>query len=95
MIEAHHRSIVKAVSWRFVATLTTMSIVFIFTRKFVLTIEVGILEVLSKMLFYYIHERVWAKIKWGKVSHPLEDLKVIREAYKNQIFFEVSGNGIS
>ena len=79
MVEAHRRSVVKAISWRFIATLITMAIVFLITRKEILMLEVGILDMVAKMMFYYLHERVWGKIKWGKVTHPLEALGVKRE----------------
>lgn len=79
MIEAHRRSVVKTISWRFIATLITMGIVFLITRKEIIMLEVGILDMVAKMMFYYLHERVWGKIKWGKVTHPLEVLGVKKE----------------
>jgi len=79
MIDSHKRSVVKSICWRIVATLTTMSIVFIFTRRIVLALEVGFFEVIAKMTFYYLHERVWDRVKWGKVKHPLEEIAVKRE----------------
>ena len=66
MKENHLRSVIKAISWRFFATLTTAIIVFIFTGDFLLSIGVGIAEVISKIILYYIHERVWVKISFGK-----------------------------
>ena len=60
------RSILKAISWRVVATLTTITIVYLFTRKFVLSLEVGGLEVILKIIFYYTHERIWESIDFGK-----------------------------
>jgi uncharacterized membrane protein len=77
--EAHKRTVAKAISWRVIATLTTMTIVFLFTRKFILTIGIGGAEVLSKMIFYYLHERAWQIISWGKKKHPLSVLPVKRE----------------
>jgi uncharacterized membrane protein len=68
MKDSRKRSIGKAISWRAVATLTTMTIVYVFTRKIIITLEVGLVEVITKMLFYYLHERVWEKIKWGKAK---------------------------
>ena len=65
-IERKRRSMTKAISWRTLATLTTMLIVFIFTRKFELTLLVGGLDVILKMILYYYHERIWNKILWGK-----------------------------
>lgn len=77
--ETHTRTIVKAVSWRVVATLTTATIVFIFTRKWDLTLGITFFEVLSKILFYYFHERIWNIIHWGQEKHPLAVLDVNRE----------------
>ena len=77
--EAHTRTIVKAISWRIIATLTTMTIVYTFTREFVLTLGVGFFEVTCKILFYYLHERLWHLIQWGRERHPLSELKVTRE----------------
>ena len=79
MADSHKRSIAKAVSYRLMATLTTMTVVFIITRKLVLTLEVGLIDMLAKMGFFYIHERFWAKVKWGKTKHPLEHLAVKKE----------------
>ena len=72
--EYHTRKILKTITWRIIATSTTMVLVFIFTGEWVLAVEVGILEVISKMLFYYGHEYVWDKISYGKSSHPLNTL---------------------
>ena len=77
--EAHKRTVAKAISWRVIATLTTMTIVFLFTKKFILTLGIGGAEVLSKMIFYYVHERAWQIISWGKKKHPLAVLPVKRE----------------
>ncbi len=66
MKENHLRSIVKAISWRFFATLTTAIIVFIFTGNFLLSIGVSIAEILSKIVLYYFHERIWTTINFGK-----------------------------
>ncbi|MCX6744610.1 MAG: DUF2061 domain-containing protein [Candidatus Parcubacteria bacterium] len=71
MTEAHTRSIFKALSWRIFATLTTMIIVFIFTRQWVLSLSVGVLEVTSKLILYYFHERIWNRITWGKKNLPV------------------------
>jgi adenylylsulfate kinase len=74
MVESYKRSIIKSVCWRIVATLTTVLIVYIFTHRVVLALEVGLFELIAKIVFYYFHERLWARIKWGKAKHPLEGL---------------------
>ena len=62
------RSATKALTWRVVATLTTICIVYIFTGKLALSLGVGGVEVLAKMLFYYLHERAWTRIAFGKAK---------------------------
>ena len=76
--DAHHRSILKALSWRVVASVTTMSIVFIFTRELVLTLGVGVVEVVTKLILYYLHERIWGGVGIGRKNHPLSSLPVER-----------------
>lgn len=65
-MEARVRSLAKAISWRFFATLTTMLLVFAFTRNLALSEGVGITELLSKIVIYYAHERIWNAIGFGK-----------------------------
>lgn len=64
-IENKSRTIAKSISWRFLATLTTFTLVYIFTGKLDTAIEIGALEVVLKMIIYYFHERIWAKVKFG------------------------------
>jgi len=73
------RSIVKTISWRVLATLATMFIVFAFTGKVKLSVGIGLVEAVSKMVLYYLHERTWGKISWGKLKHPLADLVLKKE----------------
>lgn len=77
--ESHTRTVIKAVSWRILATFTTMTIVFIFTKRMLLSLGVGLIEVIAKVTFYYLHERAWQKISWGKKKHPLSSIPVNRE----------------
>jgi uncharacterized membrane protein len=74
--EAHSRTVAKAISWRIIATLTTMTAVYIFTGEWLITIGVGIVEVVAKITFYYLHERIWNKIHWGKERHPLSTIPI-------------------
>jgi uncharacterized membrane protein len=66
MTENHSRSLAKAISWRFFATITTMVLVYIFTRQLVLSLSIGIFDIVSKLILYYLHERIWNRIYWGK-----------------------------
>ena len=64
--ESHLRSVIKAFSWRFWATVTTMFLVYVFTGTIKIALTIGGLEVLLKMLIYFLHERAWDKIRFGK-----------------------------
>ncbi|MBC8525737.1 MAG: DUF2061 domain-containing protein [Candidatus Cloacimonetes bacterium] len=68
MTEKHQRTIIKTISFRIIASLLTIMIVFAFTKNTTISISVGIIEAISKMIFYYIHERFWNKISWGKLN---------------------------
>jgi adenylylsulfate kinase len=67
-LERKIRSIIKAVSWRFWATLTTVALVFLFTGYVKIAFAIGGVEVIAKLLLYYLHERVWSKIPHGFVE---------------------------
>jgi len=64
--EEHKRSAAKTVSWRVIATSTTMILVYVFTGEFELAAGVGIGDVLLKVLFYFLHERAWNRIAFGR-----------------------------
>ena len=65
MQETQKRSLLKTISWRVLATLTTITLVYMFTNNIVIAAEIGGLEVIAKLLLYYFHERVWNGIGWG------------------------------
>lgn len=77
--ESHTRTVVKAISWRVVATCTSMSIVYLLTREPIITLGFGAIEVIAKITFYYLHERAWHKVTWGTKKHPLASLPVNRD----------------
>ena len=64
------RSVIKAISWRFFATLQTAIIVWVITDEITLAISAGIIDVIVKIISYFIHERIWNNIKYGKKDRP-------------------------
>ncbi len=64
--ETNQRSIVKGISWRILATSTTILIVYVFFGRLDLAIAAGLLETVLKVGLYWAHERAWFKIQWGK-----------------------------
>ena len=63
--ERHGRSFMKAVSWRTVGTIDTFLISFFVTGKVSLAGSIAAVEVVTKIMIYYLHERVWAVVPWG------------------------------
>jgi uncharacterized membrane protein len=64
--ETHGRSVVKAFSWRATGTLDTFLVASVITGSSKVAGGVALAEVLTKTLLYYLHERIWALIPWGK-----------------------------
>ncbi len=64
--ETKARSLLKTLSWRFWATLTTIGLVLLFVGETAIALSIGGLEVILKMIIYFVHERVWDKIKVGR-----------------------------
>lgn len=60
------RSIVKSISWRIVGTLDTIVISWIITGTLSLAFSIGLVELATKMVLYFFHERIWNRINWGK-----------------------------
>ena len=63
--ESSSRSLLKATTWRLLATLTTIVLVYTATGEFTLAFSVGAVEVVAKMALYYVHERLWQHLKFG------------------------------
>ena len=63
--ERQTRSIAKTISWRIVGTIDTIIISWIVTGNIHLGLAIGSVEVVTKMILYFFHERLWNNIKWG------------------------------
>ncbi len=64
--EKPKRSIVKSISWRVVGTLDTILISWVVTGTLSLAFSIGMVELVTKMVLYFFHERIWNSISWGK-----------------------------
>ena len=59
------RHIAKTITWRIVGTIDTMILGWIISGDPMIGVKVGALELFTKMILYYFHERVWYKTKFG------------------------------
>jgi uncharacterized membrane protein len=69
MVEKPQRSIIKAVSWRLTGSLDTILVSWLVTGKIHVALAIGSVEVFTKIFLYFLHERIWNKIKFGRL-HP-------------------------
>ncbi len=65
-MESTQRSIVKALSWRILATVITSVIVYYLTGKMDFAAKVGLADTTIKFLVYFGHERLWNRIPYGR-----------------------------
>ena len=64
--ELHTRSVLKAISWRTLGTLDTFAISWFMTSKVEIAASIAGIEIITKIAWYYLHERVWAAVAWGR-----------------------------
>lgn len=65
MASSRKRHILKAVTWRMVGTIDTMFLAWVITGNPLTGFKIGLAEVITKTVLYYLHEEVWYKINFG------------------------------
>ena len=70
--DSHLRSLLKAVSWRFVGSLDTFMLTMLFTGKLKYAVSIASAEALTKIALFYLHERAWRRIRWGRLEAAAE-----------------------
>jgi uncharacterized membrane protein len=76
------RSLAKAVSWRATGSIDTMILAFVFTGNLKIAAAIGATEVFTKILLYFIHERIWSRLSFGLSPEAKEALRARRAAGK-------------
>ncbi len=69
-MESHFRSIVKAITWRAGGTVITFAVAWILTQEFELAAQIGVLDTAVKLGAFYVHERAWNRLSFGKKKPP-------------------------
>jgi uncharacterized membrane protein len=69
-METHKRSILKAASWRVIATVITFFTAWLLTGTIDVAVKIGLLDTVIKMGAYYMHERGWNRLDFGKLEQP-------------------------
>ena len=66
--DAHLRSLIKAVSWRLIGSLDTFMLSLLVTGSAKYAVSIATAEALTKIALYYVHERVWRRVAWGRLE---------------------------
>ena len=70
------RSLAKSIVWRIIAIVVLGSISYLVTGDWKQVTIITVLFNCLQVILYYAHERIWSRISWGKIKHPLEGLKL-------------------
>jgi len=62
--DSQSKSLIKSISWRIIGTLDTIIISWVLTGTLSVALTIGSIEIFTKFILYYGHERLWNNIKW-------------------------------
>ena len=65
--ESHIRSVLKGVTWRVLGTSTTILVAYLLIGDTTAALQIGGIEVITKFILYYLHERIWQIVPRGTV----------------------------
>ncbi len=65
-MEYRRRSLVKSISWRVIAAIVTFMFVQSVTGEYIMSTTITIVLNAAKTVFFYIHERLWDRMGWGR-----------------------------
>lgn len=62
---SYKRHVMKTITWRLVGTIDTILIGWIISGDPLIGLKIGSVEVITKMVLYFLHERLWYKTNFG------------------------------
>ena len=65
---SHRRSLIKSISWRLIGGVDTFLLSLLITGNAKYAVSIASIEALTKIGLYYVHERVWRKVAWGRLD---------------------------
>ena len=68
MSDTSKRSLVKTISWRLTGSGATFIISWLISGNFAVAGTIAVIQLTSNTILYYIHERIWNRIKWGRLN---------------------------
>ena len=83
--DSKRRHLAKTFSWRFIGTLDTMLLAWFITGNPMTGLKIGMAEVITKMILYYLHERAWYKVDYGLENRRSKEVKNSKERQENTV----------
>ena len=68
MSETAQRSLVKTISWRLTGSGATFLISYLIAGDFAVAGTIAVIQLISNTVLYFLHERVWNRIRWGRTK---------------------------
>ncbi len=63
------RSLVKTVTYRIIIIILNFIAVYLLTSRMNLAIDFTLISIVYLSIAYYVHERIWARLEWGRIKH--------------------------
>ncbi len=70
------RSFLKAVSWRITGSVDTIIISWLVTGRISLAVSIGFIELFTKILLFYFHERIWNRVSFGRLKESRPEYEI-------------------
>ena len=90
MKETHVRSVIKGASWRIVGTLDTIFLSYIYTGQIGKALRIGGVELFTKIFLFYLHERIWMRLKFGTEEITEAGALIVRDKHYRSLIKGIS-----
>ena len=88
--DSHIRSVVKGATWRAVGTMDTIFLSFVFIHNVHKALKIGTVELFTKIALFWLHERVWMKLKFGTETEIINGEELVKEKHYRSIVKGIS-----
>lgn len=82
-VDTKRRSVVKSLTWRVVGIVILGAVTYAFTGNAAASAGVTLIFNAIRLVLYYWHERIWERVEWGRIRHPLSHYQVRADLSKD------------
>ena len=68
MSDKPKRSLIKTITWRITGSGATFGISYLISGNFAIAGSIATIQLVTNTILYFIHERVWDRVKWGRAN---------------------------